>query len=348
MNFFGLDYIRIRFIHSLSYTLKIEKCSGGDFVDENLARVFLSALYKGLLDRKADSEGFDYWLTELVATDDTLSVFKAFVESEEYKNLNSPDFSDGRSDLASLLSNALKGQFFILDVGSLALQDQPHIWYPLSKFLNLKIEGFDPQVKNETVILEPINPVMSIHFSNQSIALGDGSTKTLYINNHLPTSSMYKIREDSPFLHLNSLRTVDSIDLLTVKLDDTHTPERVDLLKLDVQGFELDILKNATQTLKRVATLIVEVEYSEVYVGQPLFAEIDVFLRSQDFELVDLINVAYPYAAPVDFNSADTLIWADAIYRKKTSDVGMLNSQALSLGVIFGKWNISAFLKAQI
>ncbi len=316
-------------------------------MEANLARMFIKSLYKGLLERESDPAGLEHWTNEILSTGDALEVFHAFVESEEFRHMSLSCKSNRQKELAIKLSNSLKNQMYILDVGSLPLQDEPHLWFPLSEYVNLSIEGFDPQVKTEIIDIEPINEKMSVRFRNVAMALGDGYQKILYINNELPTSSMYQINESSPFLHLNTLKAIDCIEVSTVKLDDLSTPEFIDLLKLDVQGFELEILKNATKTLDKVAVLIVEVEYSPIYLGQPLFAEVDIFLRSQDFELVDLKNVAYPYASPNEFKSADTVIWADAIYRKKTQEKKMLNSQALLFGVIFGKWNIAEYFSSQ-
>jgi FkbM family methyltransferase len=66
----------------------------------------------------------------------------------------------------------------------------------------------------------------------------------------------------------------------------------VDLLKLDVQGFELEVLKTLTSVqFKRLLFLVVEVEFVELYHGQPLFRDIDRHVSSQGFELFHLSRV---------------------------------------------------------
>jgi len=55
------------------------------------------------------------------------------------------------------------------------------------------------------------------------------------------------------------------------------------LMKVDVQGFELDVLAGAETTLRRVDVLIVETSMVELYERQPLFHEVYEFLRARGF-----------------------------------------------------------------
>jgi FkbM family methyltransferase len=57
------------------------------------------------------------------------------------------------------------------------------------------------------------------------------------------------------------------------------------LLKLDVQGFELEVLKGAIETLKRVDSIYSEVSFVELYEGQPLASDIILWLDSHGFKL---------------------------------------------------------------
>jgi hypothetical protein len=61
--------------------------------------------------------------------------------------------------------------------------------------------------------------------------------------------------------------------------------EAVDVLKLDVQGAELDILRGAGALLDGVRALDLEVEFAPLYRGQPLFADVDAYLRERGFSL---------------------------------------------------------------
>ncbi len=57
------------------------------------------------------------------------------------------------------------------------------------------------------------------------------------------------------------------------------------LLKLDVQGFELEALRGATKLLQRVDTVLCECSFVPFYKGQPLFDDVSDYLRAAGFKL---------------------------------------------------------------
>jgi len=59
-----------------------------------------------------------------------------------------------------------------------------------------------------------------------------------------------------------------------------------DLIKIDVQGAELDVLKGATKTLASCKDIIVELQLVEYNEGAPSYIEVITYLKSQGFELV--------------------------------------------------------------
>ncbi|MBI5771149.1 MAG: FkbM family methyltransferase [Verrucomicrobia bacterium] len=58
-----------------------------------------------------------------------------------------------------------------------------------------------------------------------------------------------------------------------------------DLLKLDVQGYELEVLRGATATLRHARAVLCEVSFREFYTGQAQFPDILAFLTAEGFAL---------------------------------------------------------------
>src|SRR5262249_30193129 len=75
-------------------------------------------------------------------------------------------------------------------------------------------------------------------------------------------------------------------DTLDNQLAQQNLPD-VDFIKLDVEGHELAVLQGATRTLAQAAGVEVEVAFVEAYKGQPLFCQIDHFVRGAGFDLYD-------------------------------------------------------------
>ncbi len=84
-----------------------------------------------------------------------------------------------------------------------------------------------------------------------------------------------------------------------------------DLLKLDVQGFELEVLRGAEECLRRARAVLCEVSFQRFYVGQPLFSEVLLFLEKRGFTLHALGSAAVP-GAP--------LVQTDALFLRSGSD----------------------------
>ena len=56
-------------------------------------------------------------------------------------------------------------------------------------------------------------------------------------------------------------------------------------IKIDVQGFELDVLKGAIEIIHFIEFIQIEMSLVQVYSGQALYNEVDSFLRSHGFFL---------------------------------------------------------------
>jgi len=78
-----------------------------------------------------------------------------------------------------------------------------------------------------------------------------------------------------------------------VRIDDLVAKEDLQgpfLIKVDVQGAELDVLKGAPQTLKNTEMVILEVSFFEFMKGAPQFSEVISFMKNIGFVAYDFFD----------------------------------------------------------
>jgi len=190
---------------------------------------------------------------------------------------------------------------------------------------NLSIYGFDADADacdeaNAELETRQIN-WKEIHIP---LAIGKAiEERTLYVTKHPMCSSLYPPNE--PCLErlagLPELMNLDfSFEIDTTTLDSFFQEEEVneiDFIQIDVQGADLDVLEGAKNILNRGTLAIqIEVEFSHLYTNQPLFADIDTFLRKHNFTLFDL-SKSYRLRARSPICStarSGQLLWGDAFY----------------------------------
>lgn len=80
----------------------------------------------------------------------------------------------------------------------------------------------------------------------------------------------------------------------TYRLDDLHFPA-YDLIKLDVQGAELDILKGGKDYIKKTTPryLLLETSVQQYNHGAPLAGEVISYLSKRNYKISDIIDAAY-------------------------------------------------------
>ncbi|MDF5731547.1 MAG: FkbM family methyltransferase [Rhizonema sp. PD38] len=112
---------------------------------------------------------------------------------------------------------------------------------------------------------------------NMQVASFSDSSSLLYISESMyKTYGITKEREEKV--------TVVSLD----EYVQTHSLPLPDLIKLDIQGYELEAIRGASKCLTHAKWLISEISFVEFYQGQPLFHELVNFLYQKDFHLYAL------------------------------------------------------------
>jgi FkbM family methyltransferase len=126
--------------------------------------------------------------------------------------------------------------------------------------------------------------------------LGDrtGREVTFYTSTR-PSSTGHSIyRENTPSYNDENVRTLSLKMRALDDLVEQRRMERIDLVKIDVQGAELDILRGAPTILERQAPLILlEIQFLNYNEGAPKYAEVIGFMDSIGYEPVDLFEIHY-------------------------------------------------------
>ncbi len=189
-----------------------------------------------------------------------------------------------------------------------------------------RLIGFEPDkeecVKLESKYKDRYNrklPGISI----ENTALWDRDGKVNFHVMRDPDTSSCFLPNDSFFKRLPDPSPMDVekiIEITTTTLDGYHQRKGIDfdVLKIDVQGGELEVLKGAVQQLDdSVLAVIAEVEFVKLYEGQNLFSDVDIFMREHGFALFDLdIRRWRRKALPEAFDGIrmGQTIYADALY----------------------------------
>ncbi len=95
---------------------------------------------------------------------------------------------------------------------------------------------------------------------------------------------------------------------------------QLDAIKLDTQGTELHILRGGTTAIaQQVFSVQTEVEFIEMYQGQPMFCDVHQYLVGHGFELIDVGDARY--IKPKDTTGVGghkgVLLSADALYFRR-------------------------------
>ncbi|WP_203073703.1 FkbM family methyltransferase [Falsiroseomonas ponticola] len=129
-------------------------------------------------------------------------------------------------------------------------------------------------------------------------------------------------------------RVLDRVELDTVRLDDVPETAGADLLKLDIQGAELMVLRHAQARLRDALVVQAEVEFLPLYRDQPLFADVDAFLRGQGFAFHRFFPLNSRVMAPMvvggsPYAGLSQMVWADAIFIRDLTRPEALDDRAL-------------------
>ncbi len=166
-----------------------------------------------------------------------------------------------------------------------------------------KITVFEPLSKNFEVLAKRLQNV-NANIQGYQVALGSQKgTATMYLSsNEAQSSSILKPKEH---LEHHPDVTFDGTEEVEVSVLDDYDLGDANFINMDVQGYELEVLKGGKETLKNIDYVYCEVNRGEMYENNAMIDDIDEYLSDYGFERVETYWPETWYK------------WGDALYIKK-------------------------------
>lgn len=161
-----------------------------------------------------------------------------------------------------------------------------------SIFKQANIYAFEPYKESFTVLCDEVKRYKNIYPLNYALSSSPGK-KNLYITKSPIYSSLLPARLTGQRLY-NGCVSVKAAEVNAITIDDWAKDSNIsfiDIIKLDIQGYELEALKGASRMLETVKLIYTEVEFNELYKNNCLFYQIEAFLKPYDFCLYQLYDL---------------------------------------------------------
>jgi len=175
--------------------------------------------------------------------------------------------------------------------------------YETLKKLSENILMFEPQKKVYEKLFNKLGSFSNVIIENKALGSSSG-TMNMYTEqaNEGQSSSLL-----SPQLHCVQYPGIkftgtEEVEVITLNEYFSNKIFNYNLITLDVQGYELEVLKGSTNILLNVDYILCEVNRAELYKNCPMVEEIDTFLASYGFKR--------------EVTSWDGYTWGDALYVK--------------------------------
>ena len=161
------------------------------------------------------------------------------------------------------------------------------------RFPHAQLFCFEPLPDAQQILRQVFTQAAQIEFFE--VALGPDKTvaQAMHVSRLDDSSSLLPItrRYTTAF---PGTEEATSISVPVTRLDDVladPAPARPCLLKIDVQGYELEVLRGGEQTLRGVDEVFVECSFVELYTGQALAGELIAHLWSRGFKLTGVFGI---------------------------------------------------------
>jgi len=203
-----------------------------------------------------------------------------------------PKLSSGYKDL-NLSVKSGEGMI-IFDVGANKGQS---LRFFKKLYPQAKIYGFEPSVNTFKSLESFIAKKKFEGVSIFSIAFGDSPKQIIFHESDLSETSTFAIpspdstylKKKNRILFQNDSHAYKSRLMKITTLDhfvDENKIDFIDILKIDVEGFELEVIHGAKKTLENSKVEILQIENQDNDMFCDKFPEIDCFLRNCNYSLI--------------------------------------------------------------
>jgi FkbM family methyltransferase len=173
----------------------------------------------------------------------------------------------------------------IIDVGAAFGTEPLYTVFPIAKHVLVEpLEEFKPALDRLVTRFSHVGLEYIVAAGAEK-----SGTATLHVHPDLDGSSLYLEDEDSEVNGVPRLVPAVTLDQVCGE----RNLEGPFLVKVDVQGAELDVLKGGIETLKRTEYVVLEAVFFQVFINGPSFAEIIAFMKQQGFVVYEFFDPLY-------------------------------------------------------
>jgi FkbM family methyltransferase len=166
------------------------------------------------------------------------------------------------------------------------------------EFLREALAQF-PEIERWTAIEAQARLVMTLPASDRRglvlcCAVGETKGQAWFgFSMHVKSSSLLKVNPDAEnWYHVGTMaQTSGAVNV--ERLDSLLAYDQIDLMKMDIQGYEGRAIRGGKETLKRTRHLLIEVIMCQHYEGQSNSEEIDAELECLGFDMAHDLNLEY-------------------------------------------------------
>jgi FkbM family methyltransferase len=214
-------------------------------------------------------------------------------EVSRYRAAGVPDRKHARDSLKGVLEQ-VKGTGFapatVIDVGAAMglFSTTCHTFFPQAQYLLIEpLNEYLPALKK---VVESI-PTATYHMRAASAS---EHPVVLNVHDDFVGSSLYREVEEGTGVN-GVPREVSAVTLDRLVIERQAPPPF--MIKVDVQGAELDVLSGAATTLRHAEVVVLEVSLFQFFEGAPLFCEVVAYMKARGFAPYDVLGLQY---RPID------------------------------------------------